>query len=260
MSLRRRNTVKGVRQVWLRYFAVFRKSWVYGLITTLTEPLLILAAFGFGVGGMIGSLTYAGVEMSYRQFVFAGIAAQAVLLQGFFEGAYGSFVRMYYQRIFQAIAVTPVTLSEVLWAEIIWDASRACLSATVVLFFGAALGDFSAWGALMALPLVVLGGLTFAALGVLCAGFSRTIEELGYPQYLVVIPMFLFCGVFFPLDRLPAVLAPFVWALPLTGLAECVRSVTLGTPFPWHGLAILLGWAAVLIPGARWSMTRRLIS
>jgi len=254
------NSIGGIWRVWLRYFAVFRKSWLYGLLTTLTEPLLILGAFGIGVGGLVGTLDYQGQELTYRQFVFAGIAAQALLLQGFFEGAYGSFVRMYYQRVFQAIAVTPVTLSEVLWAEIIWDASRACLSAVVILGLGAALGDFAWQGALLALPLVLVGGLTFASLGVACAALSRTIEELGYPQYLIAIPMFLFCGVFFPLERLPDWLEPVILLLPLSGLVECIRSVTLGTPFPWWGLAVLLFWAAVLIPFARRAMTRRLVS
>ena len=77
-----------------------------------------------------------GIELTYRQFIFAGIVGQTLLFQGFFEAAYGSFVRMYYQRIFQAIAVTPITLSEVLWAEIMWDASKATFSASVVIGIG----------------------------------------------------------------------------------------------------------------------------
>src|SRR5438270_14048913 len=142
-------TVLGaVRCVWLRHFDVYRKSLAYGLVTTCAEPLLYLFSFGFGLGSLIGTVKLLGIELTYRQFIFAGIVAQTLMFQGFFEAAYGSFIRMYYQRIFQAIAVTPITLSEVLWAEILWDASKATFAASAVLMIGIATGDFSPAGAL----------------------------------------------------------------------------------------------------------------
>src|SRR5215469_2760546 len=134
-------TLEAVRCVWLRYFDVYRKSLVYGLVTTFVEPLMYLSAFGFGLGSMVGRVNLLGIELSYRQFIFVGIVAQTLMFQGFFEAAYGSFIRMYYQKIFQAIAVTPITLSEVLWAEIIWDASKATFSASVVMAIGVVMGD-----------------------------------------------------------------------------------------------------------------------
>lgn len=246
--------------VWKRYFAVFRKSWVYGLTVTFVEPLLIVFAFGFGMNAMVGSIEVHGEPMSYRSFVLAGIAGQAVLLQGYFEGSYGSFIRMYYQRIFQAIAVTPITLSEVLWAELAWDSSRAAFSAVMVLVIGVTLGDFAPVGALTALPIVLLGGLIFSSMGVLFAARSRTVEQLNYPQYLVAIPMFLFCGIFFPIDSLPDVMEPVVYALPLTAVVEAVRSLTLELPFPWWTLGSMLLWAILLVPSSRAAMTKRLVS
>jgi hypothetical protein len=94
--------------VWLRYFFVFIKSLPYYLLTTFLEPLLYLLSFGLGVGSLVGSVQTNGTELTYRSFIFSGIIAQTVLFQGFYEGAFGAFVRMYYQRIFQAIANTPV--------------------------------------------------------------------------------------------------------------------------------------------------------
>ena len=248
--------------VWKRYFAIFRKSWVYGLVVTVTEPLLILFAFGFGLGRMMDDgVPFRGVQLEYREFVLAGVCGQAVLLQGYFEGAYGSFVRMYYQRIFQAIAVTPITLSEVLWAELFWDATRASFSAVMILAIGVAIGDFEPLGALLAAPLVCVGGLLFGSMGVFFSGLSKTIEALNYPQYLVAIPMFLFCGVFFPIEQMPLWLQPVVYALPLSALIEAVRGLTLPQlSFPWWTLGSLAVWVMILIPSARWAMTRRLVS
>jgi hypothetical protein len=83
----------------------------------IVEPLLYLIAFGFGLGGIVKTVEIDHAAVSYRQFIFAGIVGQTILFQAFFEAAYGSFIRMYYQRVFQAIATTPITLSEVLWAR-----------------------------------------------------------------------------------------------------------------------------------------------
>jgi lipooligosaccharide transport system permease protein len=252
-------TAGAIRCVWLRYFAVFRKSLKYAMVTTFCEPLLYLFAFGFGLGQMIGTVDVLGMKLTYRQFIFAGIVAQTLMFQGFFEAAFGSFIRMYYQRVFQAIAVTQVTLSEVLWAELMWDAAKATFAASAVLMIGIATGDFSPLGALATVPIAFLTGLLFAALGVLVAAKSQTIEEINYPQYLLVFPMFLFCGVFFPLGNLPVYLQWIAWALPLTAAVSLVRTLTLGTPLEPGVFIVVPIWLLVLIPWARRAMSRRLI-
>jgi len=252
-------TLHAIGCVWRRYLDVYRKSLNYALVTTFVEPLLYLTAFGFGLGKMIGSVTLDGVELTYRQFIFAGIAAQTVMFQSFFEAAYGAFIRMYYQRVFQAIAVTPITLSEVLWAEIIWDASKATFSASAVLAIGVVMGDFQPLGAVAALPLCFIGALLFAELGLLVAAKSKTIEEISYPQYLLIFPMFLFCGVYFPLSNLPVYLQWLAWTLPLTSVASLIRTLTLGVPLNPQVFIVILAWLAILTPWSRNAMTRRLI-
>lgn len=248
-----------VRCVWMRYFDVFRKSLGYYLVTTFIEPFLYLVAFGFGVGSLIGSLEANGAEVSYRSFVFSGIIGQTLLFQGFYEASYGSFVRMYYQRIFQAMAVTPITLSEVLWGELLWDASKATLAAAIVASIGVATGDFPLYAPLAVLPVAFPCALLFAGLGLAVAARSRTIEEISYPQYLLVFPMFLFCGVFFPVERLPTALQWLAWALPLTSVNSLVRTLTLGFPFQWWSVPILAGWLVLLVAWSRRAMFGRLV-
>jgi len=249
----------GIRCVWLRYFDVYRKSLFYSVVTTFVEPTLYLIAFGFGLGGIIKTIHVGNIEVSYRQFIFAGIVGQTILFQAFFEAAYGSFIRMYYQRIFQAIATTPITLSEVLWAELIWDASKATFACSAVLLIGTAMGDFRPLGALLALPLCFVCAFIFAGLGVFVAARSRTIEEISYPQYLLIFPMFLFCGIFFPMESLPKFVQWMAWVLPLTSVVSLVRTLTLGIPFQLQALPFLAVWLLALIPWSRRAMTRRLI-
>jgi len=249
----------GVRCVWLRYYAVFVKSLPYYLVTTFLEPLLYLVSFGIGVGSLVGNVHTQGTELTYRSFIFSGVIAQTVLFQGFFEGAFGAFVRMYYQRIFQAVAITPITLTEVLWGELLWDATKGMVAAQVVALIGVLTGDFPASALLTLLPVTFLCSLLFSALGLAAAAYSRSIEELSYPQYLLVFPMFLFCGVFYPIDALPAVFQTIAWFFPLTSVNSLIRTLTLGLPFQIQSIAILLVWLVVLVTVAQRSMYRRLV-
>jgi lipooligosaccharide transport system permease protein len=245
--------------VWLRYFDVFRKGIAYYLVTTFAEPLLYLVAFGFGVGSLIGTLQVNGTDVPYRSFVFAGILGQTVLFQGFYEASYGGFVRMYYQKIYSAMAVTPITLSEVLWGELLWDSTKSTVAAEVVVLIGVATGDFPLISLLTVLPLAFLSSLLFAGLGLTVAARARSIDEISYPQYLLIFPMFLFCGVFYPTEQLPAAWRWLAWVLPLTSVNSLMRTLTIGFPFQAWSVLILGGWLILLIVFGRRSMYARLV-
>jgi len=248
-----------VRCVWLRYFDVFRKSLTYYLVTTFAEPILYLLSFGLGVGSLVGSLKLNGADVAYRSFVFAGILGQTVLFQGFYEASFGGFVRMYYQKIYTAMAVTPITLSEVLWGELLWDATKSSLAAEVVVLIGVLTGDFPAVALATVLPVAFLASLLFAGMGLLVAARSRSIDEISYPQYLLIFPMFLFCGVFYPVETLPAPLQWVAWALPLTSVNSVMRTLTLGFPFQVWSVPILAAWLLLLVAFSRRAMVGRLV-
>ena len=92
----------------------------------------------------------------------------------------------------------------------------------------------------------------------LVAARSR-IEDISYPQYLLIFPMFLFCGIFFPLENLPKIFQWIAWALPLTSVISLVRTLTLGLPFQIQSLPLLAVWLVLLIPWSRRAMSRRLV-
>jgi lipooligosaccharide transport system permease protein len=249
----------GVSRVWLRYYDVFTKSVIFYVVTTFVQPVLYLLAFGVGVGALVGVLNANGTPVSYRGFVFSGVIGQTALFSGFFEGAYGAFVRMYYQRVFQAIATTPITLSEVLWGELLWDATKAAVAAEGVALIGVITGDFSPWSLLTLIPVAFFGSLLFAGMGLMSAAYARDIDQLSYPQYLLVMPMFLFCGVFYPIENLPQTLQIVAWFFPLTAVNSLVRTLTLNLPFQWWAIPILLAWLTALVLLSRRAMFRRLV-
>lgn len=252
-------STQGVFRVWRRYYQVFRQNLLYGMVTTFVEPLLFLIAFGYGLGALIPQIETGGQTLGYREYIMAGILAQTVMIQGFFDAAYGSFIRMYYQRIFKSIATTPITLSEVLWGELAWDVTKSTFAASAVLLLGVVVGDFSLPRALLALPLCIAGALLFSALGLWMAAISKNIEALTYPQHLLVFPMFLFCGVYYPVETLPSVVQAVTWLLPLTALTSLIRSLLLDTQFQPLAVVNLLFWLVGLVWISRRAMTRRLV-
>lgn len=253
------DSIWAVRCVWIRYFKVFQKNITYGIVTTLVEPLLYLFSFGFGLGSMIEQVEVGQNQLSYKAYVFSGILAQTVLFQGFFEAAYGSFIRMYYQKIFKAMALTPVTISEVLIGELLWDASRATFSSIWVLTIGVYMQFFSPMGAILVLPLCFLFSLLFASLGLLVSAKSKSIEQLSYPQYLLVIPMFLFCGVFFPIEHFPVFLQFAAWALPLTPVLSIIRGLLLDITVPFYAWILSFIWLVFLFVASRRAMKSRIV-
>jgi len=249
-------------RVWQRDAVVWRKTWLIGFLPPLLEPLLYVVAFGFGLGGLIGALAWQGASVTYLAFLAPGIVGAGVMNAAFFETTYASFVRMYYQKTFDGILATPLSMEEIVTGEVLWGGTRAVITAAAMM---AALAPFGLLGwpqSLLLLPVAALGGLTFAAFGMVFTGVLPTIEAFNLPVFLVVTPMFLFSGTFFPLEQLPLWAQRFAWALPLTHLVNLSRSVALGGYAPGLfadvGYLLVFGAAAYLI-GVR-VMVRRLIT
>ena len=179
----------------------------------------------------------------------------------FFETTYASFVRMYYQKTFDAMLATPLTLEEVILGELCWAATKALLATTLMLAVIAPFG-LVAWPAgLLILPLALLGGLAFAAAGMLFTALVPNIETFNLPVFLFITPMFLFSGTFFPLQNLPEWARLLALALPLTHLVTLARAATMGFAAPelWASLAYLLAFAGFGVPLALRLMRRRLV-
>ena len=94
----------------------------------------------------------------------------------------------------------------------------------------------------------LLGALAFSGLGLLTAARPRTIEGVSGIMNLVMVPMWIFSGIFFSTERFPASMQPFVQALPLTALNDALRGVMLegtGLVALIPELALLAAWGTV---------------
>jgi lipooligosaccharide transport system permease protein len=235
---------------------VYLKTWKTNFLPPLVEPVLYLFSFGYGVGAFVPDI--GGV--SYRQFIVAAILAMTMMQSAFYETTYGSFVRMQFQHTWEAVTATPLSLEDVLVGEVVWAAIKSTINTLLMAVVVAMFGLFP-WAFLPALaPLAFVTGLLFAGLGLLISSRVRNIDAFSYSVYLLVTPMMLFSGTFFPLDRLPGAFVAVAKGLPLTYAVLETRAMSLGSlNLPWTGLAYLLA-GAILIPAlAVASMRRRLI-
>jgi len=250
------------RHVWYRNLITYRRIWKVNFLVPLLEPGFYILAFGLGFSGLIGRVDYAGRQLAYTQFMAPALVATACMWNAFFETTYTSFVRMYYQKTFDGMLATPLSLEEIIVAEIVWAASKAAAAVTLMLAVLMPLGYAAFPGALMCIPLAFVGGLAFAAIGMFFTGIIPTIDMFNLPIFLFITPMFLFSGTFFPISGIPQWAGFFSLLFPLYHLVELTRFFCLGAME--SNAAFNLGYLAVFIVVfgylALLTMRRRLIT
>ena len=213
--------------VWQRDMDVYKKTFKVNFVPPLLEPILYLVALGFGLGLFIKEID--GVP--YTRFIAPGLFAITTMYAAFFECTYASYIRMYYQKTFDAIIATPVNIDEVVAGEMLAGATKAFINGGIVLGVICAFGlvDLRYGGIL--LPLGFVAGLLFASLGMICTALVPSIDSFNYPIFLFITPMFLFSGTFFPMSILPEGVKVLAYGvLPLTHVVRIARGLTLGTP------------------------------
>lgn len=253
--------VKGIMRVWQRNWDVYRQTWKISFVPPLLEPFFYLLAFGVGLSAMVGEVRYGGESISYVAFIAPSLLAINIMQSAFFENTYASFVRMYYQKTFDAMLATPLSLPEIITGEILWGATKSLIGTSIMLGVISAFGLIHYPEGLLVLPVALLGGVAFGGAAMLFTSVVPNIETFNLPIFLFITPMFLFSGTFFPLENLPEWAATLAMALPLTHLVRLVRELSLGK-LDAGGLisaGYLLLFAAILLPLALRRMTRRLV-
>jgi len=220
--------------VWRRNFDVFTKTIAVNFLPSLLEPILYLLAFGFGLGGFIPSIQ----GQSYLSFIAPALFAISIMNGSFFECTFASFVRMYFQKTFDAIVATPVSVEEVVAGELLWGATRATINTSIVLAVVAAFGLISSPLFLLVIPLAFFGGLMFASIAMCFTSVAPNIDFFNFPSFLFLTPMFFLCGTFFPLTSLPvAAQGTALTILPLTHVVNITRGLISGKLEPILGLS-----------------------
>ena len=252
-----KTVVWGGFRVWQRNRDAFQRSWSVEIGGMAVEPFLFLLAIGYGLGKYVQS--FDGV--SYAEFVAPGILGMYAMMHATFDTSYGSYLRMELHHVYDAILFTPLEPEDIVVGEVMWGATRSVLTGVAVLV---AMSVFGLAGSPMAVAVIPVAFLIGVAIGSLSMTFTAVAPSIGSLTNfftLFISPMSFFCGVFFPLDRLPAAAQVGAWALPLTPGVALIRGFSAGD-LSWMMLAWVLELVVFSVVGLTMAsilMRRRLV-
>ena len=237
------------------YFALKSSTWMV-VASGFVEPLIYLVAFGYGIGQFIeGTVDGNGNPISYAQFIAPALLATSAMNGAIYDSTWNVFFKMHFGRIYNGMLSTSMGTLDVALGEISWALLRGLAYAIGFMAIVTPLGLVpSGWG-LLAIPASVLVAFGFAAVGMGITSYLKHRQQMQYIQ-LVMLPMFLFSGTFFPLDIYPEPIQWLIQALPLWQAIELIRGLTLGI----LNLAMLghVLYFVVMIVGGLYFTTRRL--
>lgn len=212
--------------VWRRNARVWRRLALASLMGNFGEPLLYLLALGFGLGGLIGEID----GLPYVVFLASGIVASSTMNTASFESMYSAYTRMTIQKTWDGMMATPLTIDDVVLGEVLWAGSKSVIHGAAILIVATALGAVANWYSLWVLPVILLTGVCFGAMALVVTALARSYDFFQYYFTLVLAPMMMFGGVFFPLSEMPLFLQKLALFFPLTHAVEIIRPLMTGRP------------------------------
>jgi lipooligosaccharide transport system permease protein len=244
-----------------RNIMVYRHQWII-IFSGVFEPIFYLIGIGLGIGGIIENLTLPdGREISYVAYVAPALMATAAMNGAVFETIFNVFFKLNFAKIYDGVLATPMGITEIAIGEMMWALMRAALYAVamflIMLVFGLVL---SPWG-LLTVPAALLVAAAFSAAGLAGTAYLRTVNDFDVPMGLIVMPMFLFSGTFFPVEAYPLPIQVFMELTPLYHSINLIRGLSLGVIGPaqaWDLVYLVIFFAVGMWIAMR-QMERKLI-
>lgn len=228
------------------------------MLGNLADPMFYMLGLGFGLGSLLPEVN----GIPYITFLAAGTVCYSTMNSATFEALYSAFSRLHVQKTWDAILNTPMNLDDIVLAEALWAASKSVLSGLAILVIIWVLGLSRSPLTLWIIPLTVLIGLAFGSLGLVMTALAPSYDFFMYYFTLVITPMVLLCGVFFPVAQLPPLLQSVSAVLPLTHAIDLVRPLVTGRApvWPWLHVAVLATYAVIAFYLALVLTRRRLLT
>jgi len=216
-----------IRRAWRvlqRHWTVYTKLYKSSFALNFIEPVLYLVAMGMGLGIFVHDIN----GQPYIKFIGPGIIASSSMFAAVYECTYGTYIRMTFQKTFDAILATPVNLDDLVAAELIWGAVKSVIYGLTIMIVVALFGLVDSPLLLLSVPMIFLCGLIFAEVSMITTALVPGIDSFSYFYTLFMTPLFLFSGIFFPVETLPKAVAGIAWFTPLYHLVAICRSFAAG--------------------------------
>jgi lipooligosaccharide transport system permease protein len=244
-----------------RNVLVYRHQWIV-ILSGVMEPVFYLFGIGLGLGGLIQGVPLPdGRTISYAAYVAPALLATAAMNGAVFETIFNVFFRLNYAKTYDGILATPMGITEIALGEMMWALLRSTLYAVSMLLLMWAMGLILSPWAILAFPAALFISAAFAAAGLAGTSFLRTVQDFDIPMGLIVQPMFLFSGTFFPITVYPLPIQLFMQLTPLYHSISLIRGLSIGSVGLnqlWD-FVYLLGFFVLMMWIAMHRMEKRLI-
>ena len=242
----------------LRNLLVWRKLAIPSVLANIAEPLIWLIAFGYGLGALVGQVQLGDTQVPYLVFLASGSICMSAMNAASFEALYSAFSRMHVQKTWSGILNAPVSLDNVVVAEMLWAAYKAVFTVTAILIVMLALGISTSPKLAVAWLVLAGAGIAFASMALIFNALAKGYDFFNYYFTLFLTPMMFLSGVFFPRDQLPPLLRILSDWLPLTNAVELVRPLFMDRwpDTPLRHVLVLAAYAVVAF-GLTLVLTRR---
>ena len=233
--------------VFRRNLLVWRKLAIPSLLGNIAEPLIWLVAFGYGMGMLVGQVQVHGQTVPYILFLASGSICMSAMNAATFEALYSAFSRMHVQKTWDGIMNAPVSLDDIVMAEMLWAAYKAIFTVTAILIVMLVLKISHSPKLLVAWLVLAAAGITFSCIALIFNALAKGYDFFTYYFTLFLTPMMFLSGVFFPREQLPEVVRLVAEWLPLSAAVELVRPMFLDRwpEQPVKHLLVLAGYAVV---------------
>jgi lipooligosaccharide transport system permease protein len=237
-----------------RNVRVYRAGWAV-LLSGLFEPLFYLFSVGVGVAQLVGDVQLPGGRVvTYTTFIAPAMLASSAMNGALYDATFNIFFKLKYAKLYDAVLATPVTAADVAAGEIAWALLRGAFYSSTFFLVMLVMGLVGSWWAVLVLPVTVLIGFAFAAVGMACTTYLKSWQDFEYVT-LATLPMFLFSATFYPLSVYPDSVRWVVQLSPLYHAAALVRELTTGA-VGWVSLVhvavlLVLGLVGAAVTGRR---------
>jgi lipooligosaccharide transport system permease protein len=253
-GMRRVGTDVGSLRLIERHARAYGRAWLV-FVSGIFEPLFYLLSVGLGLGVLVGKVPGPGGQpIPYREFVAPGLLAVSSMNGAMYDSTFNVFFRLKYAKLYDAVLATPMRPGQVALGEIGWALLRGTIYAMAFTLVMVGLDLVHSPWAVLDVPVAVLIGFAFAAIGMTGTTYMKSWQDFDY-IILASMPLFLFSATFFPLGVYPRPVQVIIACTPLYQGVVMLRDLTVGVVGPdllWRAAYLAaLGLVGLYVSGRR---------
>ncbi|MGO9571128.1 MAG: ABC transporter permease [Desulfomonilaceae bacterium] len=214
---------EGWYPIFLREMLLFRRKLlrVGYLFSAMVVPIIYLVTFGLGLGR---NVQIEGKD--YLSYLIPGLVAMSSMNNSYTWVASSLNLNRLYFKGFQIFVQAPIHASAIMIGEVLAGMVKGLFASFLILIVGYVLAH-DLWITPVFVITVMLNSFLFAGLGVITGMITKSHEDTATYNNFFILPMAFFSGTFFPVDRIPELLRPVVWLLPLTHTNILIRQTSI---------------------------------